>query len=146
MLQERDVEEGMSAPALDLGAYSRARPAALPRVPEQRHGNGAAHADVMDGSNTEEMMLGGSEEEQHPQVKLLSSTCQIFVRVTFAMLQKCRPLQLLYRLAKLRSFVLFMPSRKSHYATSPGKIMDIGTHEQLWGPAHSTLSSCNDSV
>ncbi|CAL8462165.1 g1696 [Coccomyxa elongata] len=64
MRQEQDVEQGVSAPARDLGAYSRARPAALPRVPEQRHGNAAAHADVMDGSNTEEMMLGGSEDEQ----------------------------------------------------------------------------------
>ncbi|BDA46028.1 hypothetical protein COCOBI_08-1200 [Coccomyxa sp. Obi] len=65
--QERDVEQGMSARTLDLGAYGRARPAALPRVPEQRHGDAAAHADVMDSSNTEEMMLGGSEDEQHPQ-------------------------------------------------------------------------------
>ena len=92
-VSQRDVEEGMSEPALGLGAYSRARPAALPRVPEQRHGDAAAHDDVMDSSTIEEMMLGGSDEEQHPQVTLLLSVSH--VTVTSQISQMCGALVLL---------------------------------------------------
>ena len=70
VLQETDVEQGLSAPNLDRGAYSRARPADLPSVPERRHSDAAIKDDVMERSNTEEMMLGsGSGDEELPQAQ-----------------------------------------------------------------------------
>jgi hypothetical protein len=70
MLQEPDVEQGLTVAKLDRGAYSRARPADLPPVPERRCGDAATKDDVMDRSNTEEMMLGaGSGDEEQLQAQ-----------------------------------------------------------------------------
>lgn len=70
MLQEPDVEQGLTVAKLDRGAYSRARPADLPPVPERRRGDAATKDDVMDRSNTEEMMLGaGSGDEEQLQAQ-----------------------------------------------------------------------------
>ncbi|EIE24279.1 hypothetical protein COCSUDRAFT_41535 [Coccomyxa subellipsoidea C-169] len=66
--QEPDVEQGLSSRNLDRGAYSRARPADLPPVPERQRSDAATKDDVMNRSNTEEMMLGsGSGDEERPQ-------------------------------------------------------------------------------
>ncbi len=71
LLQEPDVEQGLSSRNFDRGAYSRARPADLPPVPERRRSDAATEDDVMNRSNTEEMMLGsGSGDEERPQVML----------------------------------------------------------------------------
>lgn len=63
--QEMDLEQGLSpGKKVDLGPYSRAQPTDLPAVPERRRAEETANGDVMDRSNTEEMMLGSVEDNQ----------------------------------------------------------------------------------